>query len=137
MIKKIKQLITVPAMMLLIAVTTLIYSGYRAELNQQNQTARSAGFEVLKALNKLQMTIDAQRYTPEDAPDFLEGWNEVLLIDDMSDFINPKVQTQAQALHQAWQNNFETLQSDASNEAVTATIKRTRASLKQAIYNLH
>ena len=137
MIKKIKQLITVPAMMLLIAVTTLIYSGYRAELNQQNQTARSAGFEVLKALNELQMIIDAQRYTPESAPNFLDGWNEILLIDDMSDFINPKVQTQAQALHQTWQNNFETLQNDASNEAVTATIKRTRASLKQAIYNLH
>ena len=124
-------------MMLLIAVTTLLYSGYRAELNQQNRTARSAGFEVLKALNTLQMIIDTQRYTPKDAPNFLDGWNEVLLIDDMSDFITPKVQTQAQTLHQTWQNNFESLQSDTSNEALTAAIKRTRASLKQAIYNLH
>ena len=133
----IKQLITVPAMMLLIAVMTLFYSGYRAELNQQNQTARSAGFEVLKALNELQMIIDAQRYTPKHAPNFLDGWNEVLLIDDMSDFINVGVQTQAQALHQVWQSNFENLQNDTANEAITTAIKRTRTSLKQAIYNLH
>ena len=137
MIKKIKQLITVPAMMLLIAVMTLFYSGYRAELNQQNQTARSAGFEVLKALNELQMIIDTERYTPKNVPHFLDGWNEVLLIEDMSDFINIGVQTQAQELHQAWQKNFESLQSDTANEAVTAAIKRTRTSLKQALYNLH
>jgi len=137
MIKKLKQVITVPAMMLLIAILTLIYSGYRAELNQENQTARSAGFEVLKALNELQMIIDAQRYTPDDAPNFLDGWNEVLIIDDLSDFINTAVQTQAQSLHLTWQNNFETLQDDKANKALTTAIKKMRSSLKEAIRNLH
>ena len=137
MIKKIRELITVPAMMLLIAVTTLLYSGYRAELNQQNQTARSAGFELLKALNDLQMIIDAQRYTPKNAPNFLDGWNKILRIDDMSDFINPTVQHQADLLHKEWQEHFENLQSDTSNKALTIAIQSTRTSLKEAIHNLH
>jgi len=124
-------------MMLFIAVTTLVYSGYRAELNQQNQTARSAGFELLKALNKLQMIIDEQRYTPENAPNFLDGWNEVLLIDDMSDFIDPNVQMQAQVLHQIWHINFDNLNNDTANIALTTAINKTRSSLKQAIHNLH
>jgi len=137
MINRLRQVLTVPAMMLFIAILTLIYSGYRAELNQENQTARSAGFEVLKALNELQMIIDAQRYTPDDAPNFLEGWNEVLIIDDMSDFIDLSVQTQAQALHQTWQNNFESLQDENANKTLTTAIQKTRSSLKAAIHNLH
>ncbi|MGB5965868.1 MAG: hypothetical protein WBF77_10580 [Sulfurimonadaceae bacterium] len=68
--KTIRNYLTVPVMMLLIAAVTLIYTGYRAQLNQENQTARSAGFEVLKALNELQMIADAHRYTPDEAPKF-------------------------------------------------------------------
>ena len=124
-------------MMLLIAVTTLLYSGYRAQINQANQTARSAGFEVLKSLNRLQMIIDAQRYTSEDKPSFLEGWTQVLLIDDMSAFIAPKVQKQATILHQRWQNNFESLQTKKSNLLLTEQINTTRSTLKLAIHNLH
>ena len=124
-------------MMLVIATMTLLYSGYRAELNQENQTARSAGFELLKALNELQMIVDAHRYTPKTAPSYLKGWTQILLIDDMSDFIAPSVETQADILHNSWQKNFEQLQTDDANIALTSAIKTTRSSLKEAIQNLH
>ena len=124
-------------MMLLIATSTLVYTGYRAQLNQENQTARSAGFEVLKSLNELQMIIDAHRYTPERAPGYLKGWTQILLIDDMSGFIAPSVNQQAKALHQHWQENFEQLHTDKANTEMTAAIDATRISLKEAIQNLH
>jgi len=95
-------------MMLMIAVTTLLYSGYRAQLNQENQTARSAGFEILKSLNELQMISDAYRYTPEHHPSFLDGWTQVLLIDDMSAFVAPSVAEHAEILHQQYKEHFDT-----------------------------
>ncbi len=137
MINAIRSLFTVPVMMLLIAVATLVYSGYRAELNQENQTARSAGFEVLKALNTLQMIADAHRYTPKRAPSYLEGWTQILLIDDLSDFIAPSVEIKAEDLHTVWQENLDRLDSDEANEEITDAIKTTRTSLKEAIQNLH
>ena len=124
-------------MMLIIAFSTLLYSGYRAEQNQINQTAREAGFELLKALNALQMIVDANRYTPEEAPNFLQGWTQVLMIDDLSEFVAPAVKVQAIELHTLWQMHFEQLQKDDSNHAITASIKRTRKSLKESIQNLH
>ena len=137
MIKAIRSYFSVPVMMLLIATATLIYTGYRAQLNQENQTARSAGFEVLKALNELQMIIDAHRYTPNKAPSFLNGWTQILLIDDMSDFIAPSVEQKAEALHNSWQINLDQLQTDKANLEITASIKETRFTLKEAIQNLH
>lgn len=124
-------------MMLLIAIATLVYSGYRAELNQENQTARSAGFEVLKALNTLQMIADAHRYTPNTAPSYLDGWTQILLIDDLADFIAPSVENKAEDLHTVWQENLDQLNSDEANEEITNAIKTTRTSLKEAIQNLH
>lgn len=137
MIKTIRSFLSVPVMILLIAVTTLLYSGYRAQRNQANQTARSAGFELLKSLNELQMIADAYRYTPEHRPSFLDGWTQVLLIDDMSEFIAPEVAQHAAALHHAWKENFESLQSAQANTSITSEIKETRRSLKKAIQNLH
>lgn len=124
-------------MMLLIATATLVYTGYRAQLNQENQTARSAGFEVLKALNELQTITDAHRYTPNEAPNFLNGWTQVLLIDDLADFIDPSVEKKAEALHNSWQKNLDQLHSDEANVEITKAIKATRTSLKEAIQNLH
>jgi hypothetical protein len=141
-------------MMLLIAIATLVYSGYRAELNQENQTARSTGFEVLKALNTLQMIADAHRYTPNTAPSYLDGWTQILLIDDLADFIAPSIENKAEDLHTVWQENqtarsagFEvlkalnTLQMIADAHRYTPNtapaIKTTRTSLKEAIQNLH
>ena len=137
MIKLIRSYLSVPVMMLVIATMTLLYSGYRAQLNQENQTARSAGFEVLKALNELQMIVDAHRYTPDEAPNFLTGWTQVLLIDDLSDFIDPSVEKRAATLHTNWQKNLDQLHSNEANLEITASIKATRISLKEAIQNLH
>ena len=137
MINAIRSLFTVPVMMLLIAIATLVYSGYRAELNQENQTARSAGFEVLKALNTLQMIADAHLYTPNTAPSYLDGWTQILLIDDLADFIAPSVENKAEDLHTVWQENLERLDSDEANEEITDAIKTTRTSLKEAIQDLH
>ena len=137
MIKTIRSYFTVPVMMLLIATATLVYTGYRAQLNQENQTARAAGFEVLKALNELQTIADAHRYTPDQAPNFLNGWTQILLIDDLADFIDPSVEQKAAALHNSWQENLDRLQSDRANLEITASIKATRVSLKKAIQNLH
>ncbi len=137
MINAIRSLFSVPVMMLLIAIATLVYSGYRAELNQENQTARSAGFEVLKALNTLQMIADAHRYTPNTAPSYLDGWTQILLIDDLADFIAPSVENKAEDLHTVWQENLDQLNSDEANEEITNAIKTTRTSLKEAIQILH
>ena len=137
MLKKFRKFISVPVMMLLIATSTLLYSGYRAQLNQANQTARSAGFELLKSLNILQMIVDAGRYTPDQAASYIAGWTEVLLIEDMASFVSSDVDDAAQALHHLWQQEFEHLDQSSSNNLLTKAIKKTRSSLKSAIHNLH
>jgi len=137
MLKKFRNFISVPVMMLLIATSTLLYSGYRAQLNQANQTARSAGFELLKSLNTLQMIVDAGRYTPDQAASYIAGWTEVLLIEDMASFVSSDVDDAAQALHHLWQQEFEHLDQSSSNNLLTKAIKKTRSSLKSAIHNLH
>jgi len=124
-------------MMLLIAISTLLYSGYRAQLNQENQTARLAGFELLKSLNRLQMMVDSSRYTQDNAPSYIEGWTEVLLVEDMAGFVSVDVNQQAKVLHHLWQGEFENLEDKQTNYDLTEAIKKTRISLKSAIHNLH
>ncbi|MGB5965869.1 MAG: hypothetical protein WBF77_10575 [Sulfurimonadaceae bacterium] len=68
---------------------------------------------------------------------FLHGWTQILLIDDLADFIAPNVQQKAEALHNSWQKNFDQLHSDEANSEITSSIKATRTSLKKAIQNLH
>ena len=137
MLKKLRTFISVPVMLLFIAISTLLYSGYRAQLTQANQTARAAGFELLKSLNTLQMIVDAGRYTPEDSPNYIAGWAEVLLVEDMASFVSADLDDSAQALHVLWQQEFEHLDQNRSNRLLTQAIKKTRSSLKRAIYNLH
>ena len=137
MLKKLRTFISVQMMMLLIAISTLLYSGYRAQLNQANQTARSAGFELLKSLNTLQMIVDTGRYTPEQAPNYIAGWTEILLVEDMASFVSLDVDNSAQDLHTLWQKEFEHLDQNRSNVLLTQAIKKTRNSLKSAIRDLH
>ena len=47
---------------LIIAITALSYNTYRNELTEVNRNKRSAGFEVLKELNQLQLLIDYSHY---------------------------------------------------------------------------
>ena len=133
----IRNFLTVPVGMLLIAMTTLLYAGYRADRNQQNQTTRAAGFEMLKTLNALQMVIDSHRYTLEKAPDYITGWSHVLLVDDLAPYINADVVRQADSLHTVWKKNFEQLSTQKANQDLTEAISQTRFSLNSAIQTLH
>ena len=123
---------------LIIAITALSYNTYRNELTEVNRNKRSAGFEVLKELNQLQLLIDYSHYdknTEQGNP--IEGWAHVTYIQDMSQLISSKVSTNADNLMSIWNDNWQLVkEQESSNKKVTSVINQLRLSILNAIKSL-
>lgn len=124
---------------ILIATTALLIGQLRSEQTEENRTLRYASFEVLRELGALQQLVDQSHYGEQKPADVnIEGWNHVLLIQDFSLLLNPKVQQEAKALTQQWHQLWPSLAvSQQSNEQLSAQIKQTRLAVTNLVQGLN
>lgn len=116
---------------LLVAVTALLYTGWREETTEKNRTLRTAGFEVLKHLGELQIVVNNAYYTKAD-PQL--GWGHVTLISDLSELLPQPVPRNIEQLVQEWSENINKISTnEAAVTAVSETIDTSRKEVLETI----
>jgi len=107
---------------MLFALVGFSYNVWRMEVSEQNNTIRTASFEMLVELSSLEQLI----YTAHYDGDVAEGsprkaWVKVGLIVDLSVLTAPSVQHKANTLKGVWAANWDSISHDnnAVNNVVT------------------
>jgi len=115
---------------LLFAVIGFSFNAWRMAESEQNNTIRTASFEILIQLSALEQVVFAAYYDKDlktGSPRL--GWIAVGLIDDLSQLTDKQVQASATELKQQWQQQWPKIHEDQS--AVEAVQKSTDAVRKQ------
>ncbi|WP_136680985.1 hypothetical protein [Neptunomonas sp. XY-337] len=114
------------------------YNVWRMEISEQNNTIRTAAFEVVKELAELEQLVYAAHYDADTVRGNPRvGWVKVGLVQELSMLIGPQVESQAALLHSTWTQRWQQMSVDtqAVNEIV-ASIDKTRAAIRSTIVNL-
>ena len=137
-VNKIREWI-LPLTSLTVALTALWYNTWRNEMSEHNRNVRTAGFEIIKELSRLQLVANYAHYDQDDKQgNPITGWGQILLIEDLAMVMPEPVQTQAAKLHEQWEKHVEHLvESEKDNDAVIAEISHTRELVLVSLKNLH
>jgi len=136
MISRLKSALNIPIFILALGITSLSFTAYQAQVSEQNETSRRAAFEMLKSLNHLQMLIDKEYYGHVNKERFIQGWSDILLIDDMAVFTSKQVRQHSEGLLALWKRSFENLDNKEVNTQLSQHIKKTRDVLKKSVLAL-
>ncbi|MGI9323952.1 MAG: hypothetical protein ACR2PZ_01945 [Pseudomonadales bacterium] len=95
---------------LVIALTSLGYNTWRNEATEANRNQRTAAFEALLQIGRLQELVfyshydhSAERGNPRS------GWALVLTLEDLSMLLPERCQQASQKLHTQWQEHWSEL----------------------------
>jgi len=125
--------INIPILILSMAILSLSFNAIQAQVSEENRTTRQAAFEMLKTLNHLQFIVDKEHYGKQNKERYLDGWSDVMLINDLSIFTPITVQEDSKILFDLWSKDFQQLNKEHINKYLSEAIKKTRQSLKTAI----
>jgi S1-C subfamily serine protease len=122
----------------LFALLGFSYNVWRLEVSEQNSNIRTASFEILLELSKLEQLVYIAHYdgdANEGSP--RKGWVKVGLITDLSVLTNENVVTQADELKQVWSNNWEAMAKDENSaDQIVQSIDEVRAEIKLVLVSL-
>lgn len=93
---------------LVVAVTSLGYNTWRNEASEENRNQRWASFELLLELGELHQVVDHLYYDrdAEDRGNPRKGWAIVDMIRGVAVVIDDPIPARANALHDAWAENW-------------------------------
>ncbi len=93
---------------LVVAVTSLGYNTWRNEASEENRNQRWASFELLLELGELHQVVDHLYYDRdvEDRGNPRKGWAIVDQVRAIAVVIDDPIPSRANALHDAWENNW-------------------------------
>jgi len=98
---------------LVVAFSALGYNTWRNELTESNRNIRMAGFEMLLHIGELQKTTYLAHYDADVVQgNPRTGWSQVLVLRDLSHLIESQHAVRADALYQAWRENWQALGKD-------------------------
>lgn len=114
------------------------YNVWRMEVSEQNNTIRTACFEILVKLSSLEQLIYTAHYDNDlIAGSPRKGWVMVGLISDLSTLTDASVQKKSTALKAAWSANWETMVSNSDSvETLVTAIDAVRLEIKQLLNSL-
>lgn len=120
---------------LVAAIVGLSYNSWQANQNEINQNMRIAAFEVLKNLGELQTVVNYAHFTGDKSRgNPIEGWKHVSMVRDLSHLLKPSAKQESQLLYDAWQKNWERINSDKSTEQqISHQIAKTREAVLSTI----
>jgi len=123
---------------LIFAVVGFSYNAWRLEVSEENNTKRTAAFEVLSNLAELEQVIFSAHYDKdENAGNPRKGWVKVGLIVDLSILIDTNVAEEAELLKVRWTDNWLTINESTSDIGVlTKQIDQVRNVLKKELSDL-
>ena len=123
---------------LLIAASALFYSTWRTEQTEINTNVRTASFEVLRELSKLQLIVDYAYYDNDlNKGNPITGWGRIALIHDLSHVISDDVNNYSNQLKDDWSEHWKTMHSSLeSNKILTSSIVTTRQSVLDTLAQL-
>ena len=99
---------------LFVALSALGYNTWRNESSESNRNVRQAGFEIIMHVGELQKIAYLAHFDKKNLEaDPKIGWTEVLLLKDLSRLMPEKVQSKADKLNTAWQENWKELTSES------------------------
>jgi len=113
------------------AVIGFSYNAWRLEVSEDNNTIRTASFEVLVLLAEFEQLIYAAHYDRDlEEGNPRKGWIKVGLIVDLSALISTASEKQAQELKAAWDNNWRIM---TDNRQATDYLVRAIESVRREI----
>lgn len=129
----------------IMAVTSLVfalagfsYNAWRLEISEDNANIRTASFQVLIELSKLEKIIYAAHYDKDDvAGNPRNGWITVGLITDLSVLIATSVELKTDTLKSTWSEQWEQIITDKKAvDTLVDQIDNTRSEIKQVLRGL-
>lgn len=126
---------SVAVVSLITALVGLSYNSWQANQNEVNQNMRIAAFEVLKNLGELQTVVNYAHFTGDKSRgNPIEGWKHVSMVRDLSHLLKPSAKQESQLLYDAWQKNWERIDSDKqTEEQISHQITKTREAVLSTI----
>ena len=120
---------------LVIAISSFGYNSWRNEQTEANRNIRDGGFYLLRELGALQLIVDRGHYRLDrDAGDPINGWNRVILIQDMAMLMPESVQQEAQALFEVWGSEWQAIGTDAAGVGrITIQVDAAREAVRQEL----
>ncbi len=123
---------------LVIAISSFGYNSWRNEQTEANRNIRDGGFYLLRELGALQLIVDRGHYRrDQDAGDPINGWNRVILIQDMAMLMPESVQQESQMLFEVWGSDWQAIGADAAGVGrITDQVDATREAVRQELASL-
>lgn len=136
---KLKSYYLTAVFSMVFAILGFSYNTWRLEVSEDNNTIRTASFEVLKQLSELEQVVFAAHYDRDNmVGNPRTGWVKVGLINDLSVLITPEVATSSEQLKISWQQHWEALEHDElAAQAILTHIDTTRLVIKDVIITLN
>ena len=115
------------------------YNVWRLEHSEQNNTIRTASFELLKELAGLEQIIYAAHYDADAvAGNPRKGWVKVGLIADLSLLTDDSVINNTGTLKKVWSKNWDKINTDrAAVDQIVSAIDQSRESIKVLLMSLN
>ena len=117
---------------LVVAVSALSYNTWRNETTEENRNIRTASFEILIQLGKLQLITDYAHYDNNSAQgNPITGWGHVAMVEDLSFLMPVPFPEMAIDLKQTWSENWQKLGKDPNSvKRITDVIHSMRETVK-------
>lgn len=114
------------------------YNVWRMEISEQNNTIRTASFEMLVELSSLEQLIYIAHYDGDlEQGSPRKGWVKVGLINDLSVLAAPSVEQTADNLTKEWSDNWNGVGTDkAAVDHIVAAIDTVRSDIKRVLKSL-
>ena len=135
---KVRLYYIVSIISLFVAVVGFSYNTWRLEVSEENNTVRTAAFEVFNHLAELEQVIYAAHYDQNltlGSP--RKGWVKVGVIVDLSSLMPIQISEQANQLKVLWQEQWPYINDDEQAvNSIIEQIDRLRAEIKTMLANL-
>ncbi|WP_251359797.1 hypothetical protein [Kangiella sp. TOML190] len=127
---------------LLVAIVALTYNTWRTDTTETNRNLRTASFELIRELGKLQNTTNQLHYAQSQnaaltQEQFIQGWGHVALIEDLSALLPQDIESQALDLKTQWQTHHQQLgQQQNAETQISLAISNTRQKVRALLHSL-
>lgn len=123
---------------LIFAIVGFGYNAWRLEVTEDNNTIRTASFEMLKQLSELEQVIYSLHYDKnpvEGSP--RKGWVAIGLVADLAMLASQDVDQKAQQLKSVWASNWANIATNKNSvNLLINEIDLTRMAIKETVTGL-